>query len=76
MGPFDRMFDRNGDGSLDSFERAMEMDFIDYVNRDGFYEEKSSHDDFDDLDDLDEDEFDGDEFDDDDFDGDEFDDDF
>ena len=62
MGPFDRLFDRNGDGSLDGFERAMEMDFIDYVNGEGFYEEKSS---YDDLDDLDEDEFDGDEFDDD-----------
>ena len=28
MGPFDRMFDRNGDGELDAFERASQMDFI------------------------------------------------
>ena len=54
MGPFDRMFDRNGDGNLDSFERAMQMDFIDYINHDGIYKESPSYDDFD-SDDIDSD---------------------
>ena len=50
MGPFDRMFDRNGDGHLDAFERAMQMDFIDYVNNDGIYKDNTSTDSFDDFD--------------------------
>ena len=37
MGPLDRMFDRDGDGKLDPFERAQQMDFIDYMNHDGIY---------------------------------------
>ena len=42
MGPLDRLFDRNGDGSLDAFERAQQMDFFDYMNKDGLYKESSS----------------------------------
>ena len=49
MGPFDRMFDRNGDGNLDGFERAMQMDFIDHVNGEGIYKDSSSYDDYDDF---------------------------
>ena len=48
MGPFDDMFDTNGDGSLDAFERANQMDFLDYMSGDGLYKDSSSIDDFDD----------------------------
>jgi hypothetical protein len=44
MGPFDRMFDRDGDGELDAFERASQMDFIDYMNGYGIYKEDDSDD--------------------------------
>ena len=47
MGPFDDMFDANGDGSLDAFERANQMDFLDYMSGDGLYKDSSSIDDFD-----------------------------
>ena len=53
MGPFDRMFDRNDDGRLDGFERAMQMDFIDQMNHEGLYADDNSSDDF--LDDIDSD---------------------
>jgi len=55
MGPFDRMFDRNGDGNLDGFERAMQMDFIDRMNHEGLYADNSSDDFYDDIDDFDSD---------------------
>ena len=37
------MFDINGDGNLDGFERAMQMDFIDYFNHDGIFKESLSY---------------------------------
>lgn len=60
------MFDINGDGNLDGFERTMQMDFIDYFNHDGIYKESLSDDNLD-IDDFDSDfgdfdRFSGDEF--------------
>ena len=60
------MFDINGDGTLDGFERAMQMDFIDYFIHDGIYKESLSDDNLD-IEDFDSDfgdfdRFSGDEF--------------
>lgn len=69
MGPLDRLFDRNGDGSLDPFERAQQMDFFDYMSKDGLYKEGDDVDDMDfdgdhdDFDDFGSDDFGGDDFD-------------
>lgn len=39
MGPLDEIFDMNGDGELDGLEMSEKMDFIDYLNDDGIYED-------------------------------------
>ncbi len=64
MGPYDPRFDRNHDGILDFNEQMHRMDFYDYINKQGIYEEDEDPDDDDDDDDL---------FDDDDLDGDDLD---
>lgn len=73
FGPFDDLFDLNGDGHLDSFEKGLEVGFL----YEEVFKEDRSGDDFDtddfDEDDFDRDDFDRDDFDSDDFDGDDFD---
>ncbi|MCR4657803.1 MAG: hypothetical protein K5770_16500 [Lachnospiraceae bacterium] len=49
MGPYNRLFDRDGDGTLDFHEDYARMDFEDYVNKRGIYAEEESDDDDDDL---------------------------
>ncbi len=39
MGPYDRDFDRDGDGELDFFERYERDDFDDMLAKRGFYAE-------------------------------------
>ena len=74
MGPlYDEFFDRNHDGELDPNEMSEKMDFEDYINKRGIYEENDDEDeeeddledDFDDDDDdLDDDDWDSDDEDD------------
>lgn len=54
MGIYNGLFDRDNDGRLDSGELAQFMDFEDYMNHSGIYEEKS-HDVFSGFDDFDSD---------------------
>ena len=32
MGPFDKMFDYNGDGKLNTWEKAAELSFLDHIS--------------------------------------------
>ena len=32
MGPFDKMFDYNNDGKLDTWEKAAELSFLDHIS--------------------------------------------
>lgn len=52
---FDRIFDLNRDGSMDTFERGLQMQIIDQVY-DSDEEQDTCKFDFDELDDMDEDE--------------------
>ena len=51
MGLYDWHFDRDNDGKLDMDEELQRLDFDDYVNKRGLYEEDSDDED-DDLDEL------------------------
>lgn len=42
---FDKMFDFNRDGKLDSFERAMQFQFVDEMSREESYDSENSWDD-------------------------------
>ncbi len=50
FGPYDPMFDTNHDGKIDWHEDDLRMDFEDFMNKRGVYEELS-----DDTDDFDSD---------------------
>lgn len=47
---FDKMFDFNRDGKLDSFERAMQFQFLDEMSREESHDSGNSWDDEDELD--------------------------
>ena len=59
FGPYDLLFDRNHDGRIDWEEHNLRLDFEDFMNKRGVYEEqRSSSLDLDlDLDDLDSNDF-------------------